>query len=128
MWQLGINIGFITNSSSVVFHFPKELLSDPGIAAFLRAFEVQDGYVGRDLWDRGDCGTLAISRDQKKLASAMLLELEYGNPPGIDVTDDSTFVLIYGDEHRDITAVLHDMLRDLMEKQGLPEIEGEEYN
>jgi hypothetical protein len=127
-WQLGINIGFITNSSSVVFHFPKTLLADPGIAAFLKAFEVEEGFVGRDLWHRGECGTLAIHKDQKKLAQAMLRESEYCSAPEIAVDDDKTFVLIYGDEYHDLAATLLGMLKDLMEKQGLPRVEGHDYN
>jgi hypothetical protein len=125
---LHINIGFITNSSSVVFHFPKALLQDPGIAAFLSAFEVSEGFVGQDLWHRGECGTLAISKEQKLVTQAMLKESEYCSAPAIDVEDDSTFVLIYGDEYRDLAAVLLGMLREVCEKQGLPKVDGQDYN
>ena len=125
---LHINIGFVTNSSSVVYHFPKALLENKTIQAFLKAFEVDSGFIGRDLWSRNTCGTLALTREQKLEVQRQLNETEYGTPPGIDVNDDSTFVMVYGDEHRDIASILIHMLTDLAEKELGVHIFGQDYN
>lgn len=127
---LHINIGFITNSSSVVYHFPKELLKNKDIQAFLRAYEVEDGFVGDDLWHRARCGTVAITKEQKMLAQSRLKEAEYsdfGHPPHIDVDDDATFVVVIGDEHFDIANALSHMLQTLSEKMGV-RVLGADYN
>lgn len=126
--MIGINVGFITNSSSCVYHFPRAVLEDPTMKAFLEAFEVQDGYIGPNLWHRSECGTLAITKEQKVEVRRQLIAADYGRTPGID-TESDDIVLIYGDEHRDLTAVILDMLRATLERMGLPDAGfGDDYN
>jgi hypothetical protein len=114
--QISINIGFVTNSSSVVHHFPKELLQHPKIVAFLKAFEIDEGFVGSDLWHRGECATFAVTKEQKEAARSQLQNTDYGPGPAIDVDGDD-FVVIYGDEHRSITATLLDVIGDALAEQ-----------
>ena len=63
--QISVNIGFVTNSSSVVHHFPRELLEHPKVKAFIEKFELQDGFVGEDLWNRDACSSFLVDADQK---------------------------------------------------------------
>jgi hypothetical protein len=128
--MIGINVGFITNSSSCVYHFPKSLLEDPQIKAFLTAFECEDGFVGDNLWHRGQCGTLAITREQKEEAQRQLQSPEYEGSyaPSIDVTNDDQLVVIYGDEYQDLANIIFGMLRSTCERLGIQYYGGEEYN
>jgi hypothetical protein len=123
---LSINIGFVTNSSSVVYHFPRSLLTDPGIAKFIAAFELDSGFVGSELWSRDTCSTIAMTKEQKQEAAAKLTNTEYGHSPTVNVDDDSVCI-IYGDEYESIASTLAHMLKDLADKQGL-NIEGYDYN
>lgn len=124
--QIGINVGFVTNSSSMVYHFPREILNDPKIQAFLKAFEIEDGFVGADLWSRNACGTLAITTEQKAEVRARLADTEYGGAPAID-DDPNLIVVIYGDEHHQTAAIIAEMLRDLGEARGMA-FSGQDYN
>ena len=113
--QIGVNVGFITNSSSVVYHFPVELLEFPEIAAFLRTYEVEGGFVGRDMWSRSRCGSLAVTRDQKDDIRCQLVNSDYGHVPEVTVDDDTTFVIVFGDEYHDMASILAGMLREVCE-------------
>lgn len=124
---LTVNVGFVTNSSSVVYHFPMELLADAGVRAFLLAFEIDAGFVGDDLWDRSQCGTLAVTREQKAETLRKLSSEEGWSHPGVDVEDDKTFVVVIGDEHEDVAKVLCDMLKEIAEKSGVVYL-GDDYN
>lgn len=116
--RVTINIGFVTNSSSVVHHFPKEILEHPKVAAFMKAFEIEEGFVGEDLWNRSECATIAVTKEQKELARQRLMDPDYGSAPSIDVDSDD-FVIIYGDEHRSIAATLLDVIgQALSEERG----------
>jgi hypothetical protein len=128
-YQIGANVGFVTNSSSMVYHFPKTLLEHPAVKAFLTAFEIEDGFVGDNLWSRNACGTLAITRETKQAAIQNLESNGYEdfNGPGISM-DENEFVVIYGDEHADIAYVLAKFLQDLAEKEFGLRIGGHEYN
>lgn len=131
-YQLGANIGFVTNSSSVVYHFPKKLLEYPAVKAFLAAYEIEDGFVGDDLWHRGECGTIALDRKTKELADQRLHRESYGAEggyaPGIAVDDDNTFVVVIGDEHHDLAYIFSHMLCDLAREEGLGDYTGQDYN
>jgi hypothetical protein len=126
--RLSINIGFITNSSSVVHHFPRELFNDVRVKAFLDAFEVHGGFVGTDLWHRGECATVAMTKEQKEEAVRKLHGDGYEeyNPPGITTTDDSV-VIIYGDEHQSLAMSLAGLLKSVAEELGIP-TGGQDYN
>lgn len=124
--RLSINIGFVTNSSSVVHHFPKELLNDPTVKAFIEAFELSRGFVGEDLWHRGACGTFAVTKEQKAEVQAKLQSINEGrdaddytvNVPGIAMDDDSV-VLIYGDEYSSIASSLSGLMMEAAKKLGM---------
>ena len=104
MKRIGINIGFITNSSSCVHHVPRAILDDPEISAFLEAFEVNKGFVGTDLWHRGLCSSLLVTDEQKAEARRQLHDGEYKGPA---IPDDPNLVtVIYGDEHESIAHTL----------------------
>lgn len=131
--QLGINIGFVTNSSSMVYHVPKAVLEDPNIKAFLQAFELEEGFVGSDLWSRDTCETFAVTKEQK-LEARKKLDEYWDDPefsirtPAIDVEDDSTVVLIFGDEYPGVVSSLLGLLREVLEKDGGRGLFGDEYN
>lgn len=127
--MIGINIGFVTNSSSMVYHFPKSLLDDPQVKTFLEAFEAVDGFVGDDLWSRRDCATFAVTRDQKKEANDKLHQDGYEeyHPPGIDMSEE-TVTVIYGDEHPGLASTICQMLKDAAERHGINDYGGSEYN
>lgn len=116
MKRLIINIGFVTNSSSVVHHFPSELLKHPKVAAFMQAFEIDGGFVGDDLWHRGECATVAVTKEQKEEAHKQLTETDYGRGPSIDIEGDN-FVIIYGDEHQSIAHMLVDLIGEVLVEQ-----------
>lgn len=124
--MLGINIGFVTNSSSVVYHFPRELLAHPDIAKFIAAFELDSGFVGEDLWRRDICSTIAMTKEQKAEVDRKMRESDYGTTPAINVEDDSV-VIIYGDEYESIASTLAHMLQRLANEQKLP-IACQDYN
>lgn len=124
---IGISVGFVTNSSSMVYHFPRKLLEDPTIQTFLKAFEVEEGFIGSDLWHRGECGTFAVTQSQKEQVVKLLGETEYCRPPAIDM-DPDTVVVIYGDEYPGMASTISGMLRAAAERLGIRDFGGDEYN
>lgn len=105
--RITVNVGFITNSSSCVYYFPKEVLSDPMVKAFLKAYELEDGYLGSNLQCRDTCASLIVTKAQKGKAKA---ELTYEGESteasqAIDPDSDGVYVF-YGDEYTDTTQIL----------------------
>jgi hypothetical protein len=135
--RLGINIGFVTNSSSVVHHFPAEVLNDPTVKMFLEKFEISGGFVGSDLWHRGHCATFAVTKDQKKQVQQNLQSINDGREeeggyqtsvPGISTEDDSV-VVIYGDEYTSMASTLSHLLSEAAKRLGLGDLGyGASYN
>lgn len=123
---ISANVGFVTNSSSVVYHFPREILEDESIKAFIKAFEIEEGYVGDNLWSRDTCQSFAITKDQKEAIANDLNDFEYGNIPNINTKDES-IVLVYGDEYHEITSILIRMMIDVANTLGVKFLE-EDYN
>lgn len=119
------NTGFITNSSSAIYHFPKLVLEDEQVRTLLETYELFEGYVGRDLWSRSDCETLAVTKEQAQEVKDRLLEPGFGIP-GVEVSDES-IILIYGDEYESLTRVLADSMRQACEKLKLS-YSDDEYN
>jgi len=127
--MIGINIGFVTNSSSVVYHFPRSLLQEPSIKAFLDAFDLHQGFVGSDLWHRNECATIAMTKEQKQETKKQLHHSDYGEYsrlPSIDTEDDSV-VLVYGDEYESVASMLARLLSDTAEKFGIT-VSRNDYN
>lgn len=126
--RIGINIGFITNSSSAVHHFPKALLEDPAIRHFLTALEVEDGFVGSDMWSRDACTSLLITKEQKEEALQKLADTEYGGaPPFLDMSDDSVIV-IFGDEGHGICYQISKLFDEACERLKISPGNRDEYN
>ncbi len=118
--RLIINVGFITNSSSAIHWFPKELLGDPDVKAFMEAYGLSSGYVGDELWNRGSCESIAITKEQLQNVNEQLSNSEYSsNPGGVNPDDDSTFVIIYGDEYQSVTSELASLLCKVCDDKGL---------
>ena len=132
--RLGINLGFVTNSSSVVYHFPVAVLQDPTVQAFLNAFEISGGFVGADLWHRGACGTFAVTREQKEECQRKFASINdgtddpvYGSIPGVPMGDDSVTV-IYGDEYQSLASSLVGLLQQAAKKMGIKDLMCQDYN
>lgn len=112
--KISMNMGFVTNSSSVVHHFPKEVLKDPRVQAFLEAFEVQDGFVGVNLWRRSECTTIALTKDQKRKVQDELNNNECESR-GLSINAESDeIVIIYGDEYSSIASSLVHLMSEAM--------------
>jgi len=114
--RITVNVGFITNSSSCVYYFPKEVLQDPQIKAFIEAHDLADGYVGHDLWSRSGCSSLLVTAAQKAEAKQILRHYSWDGEDipeesvqtasaVINPGDDGVYV-IYGDEYSDTTHIL----------------------
>lgn len=114
MKKITVNIGFITNSSSVVHHFPKEVLEHPKVKSFIETYGIQNGFVGKDMWRRDECTTLAVTKEQKKdVRNQMDYGSDYCNGPSIDVDSDD-IVLVYGDEYSTIVQALMAVIGEAM--------------
>lgn len=111
--RVTVNIGFITNSSSCVYYFPKEVLADPQVKSFMEAHELTQGYLGDDLWYRSSCASLLVSEEQKEKAKGILRSYdpddaslpESSVSKVIDPKSDGVYIL-YGDEYSDTTHIL----------------------
>lgn len=127
--RLIINMGFITNSSSAIHWFPKELLDEPEVKAFMDAYGLGSGYVGDDLWYRSNCETIALTKEQKQEVKGQLTREDYGSRMGdtVNPDDDSQFVIIYGDEYQSVTSELAHLLSEIAAKKGLPH-SSDEFN
>jgi len=127
-FRIGVNIGFVTNSSSMVFHFPRQLLDHPKVKQFIEAFELQDGFVGSDLWSRDTCTTIAMTREQKRKARENLASegSDFCRAPAIDTEDDSV-VVIYGDEYESVANTLAHLMQDAAQELKIL-VSGDEYN
>lgn len=127
--RLIINMGFITNSSSAIHWFPKELLEHPDVRAFMSAYGIAGGYVGSDLWYRSACETIALTKEQKQATKEQLSSSEYSPRTGdmVNPDDDSQFVVIYGDEYQCVTMELSHLLCRIADEKGLSH-SSDEYN
>jgi len=127
MKKVTINIGFITNSSSVVHWFPRELLEDSEVKAFLSSYEIEDGYVGSNLWNRGECGSFITSREQRLGMNAkMRFDSDIYGPMSDPESDD--LVVIYGDEYKNLSSILCTILDEACVRLGLRKQGGTSYN
>lgn len=123
---LSMQAGFITNSSSVVYHFPKEALDHPQIKAFLERYGITNGFVGENLWHRGRCGSVAINREQKQEVLDKLRRYDYSFP-NIEVENEDFAVIVYGDEYTSLASTLSELLQNVCEDMR-SRMHGEDYN
>lgn len=124
MKKLSLNLGHVTNSSSMVFWFPREILEDEEVRAFLEAFDLTKGWVGADLSCRIGCRSFLLTKEQKQTAAASV-DGCYREP--VINLDGDEVVVIYGDEHSDATAHVAEVLSAACQRLGL-EYTSEEYN
>jgi len=122
MKKIGMNIGFITNSSSCVHHVPRTIIEDPDISAFLEAFGAKQGFVGDDLWGRSSCSSVLVTDEQKAEARRQLSDTDFGEVPKIP-NDPNLVTVIYGDEYESVAS---ELMRLIEKKIG--EVPYEEYN
>lgn len=121
--RVTVNIGFITNSSSCVYYFPKEVLADPQVKAFLEAHELTRGYIGEELWYRSECASFLVTEEQKAKAKDILRSYdpddretsESSVSKVIDPKDDGVYIL-YGDEYQSTTHILCRMMSNALAK------------
>lgn len=120
MKRVTINIGFITNSSSVVFWIPKQVLEDPDVAAFISKYELQDGYISDDLWSRSTCGSFAVTQEQRQQIKQELTGSAYGIKEAVFDVGEDNVVAVYGDEYDNVSSELAFLLRSAAARMGLP--------
>ena len=124
--KLSINSGFITNSSSVVHGFDKELLEDPDVAAFMAKYEIQGGYVN-DVWYRS-CDSIAVTPEQKQNLIEQFASSDY-SPRAIPVKpDDNQIVVVYGDEYDSLASQLCGLLSSAAKRLERGEIWEDYFN
>lgn len=119
--KLSMNVGFVTNSSFAVHHFPKEVLDHPDVKSFIETYEISQGFIGEDLWYRNTCSTVAMTKDQKKQVVEKFGpgdEENYSCPPKIDIESDDVLI-IYGDEYDSIASELSSLMKYAVEEMGL---------
>ena len=123
--RLSMNIGFVTNSSFAVHHFPQQVLENPAVRGFLRAFEISQGFIGADLLNRSRCGTVAMTKKQKRdVAETFNNEFpqdpdELFQAPDIDVKSND-ILIIYGDEYTSLAHNLSRLMEEAAKEMGLP--------
>lgn len=127
MKRLTIQIGFITNSSSVIHWFPKEVLTDPEVRTFIEAYGIGEGFVGEYLWSRSSCGSFLVTDAQKNAAEYQLNESEYGGG-GYSMGGPDKVTVIYGDEYTSVASELCEVLSRACRRMEISEGGSQDYN
>ena len=116
--RISVNVGFIPNSSSCIYYFPKEVLEDQEVKDFILKYELDGGWVGSNLWYRSECDSFLVSKDQKEEALHELVSEEYGGDrvkTAINPEDDGVYV-IFGDEYHSTVHVLNGILKKALDR------------
>jgi len=122
--RLTVNIGFITNSSFAVYHFPRELLENPKVKAFFDTYELHCGFVGYDVTCRNTAGTIAMTAEQRQEVCDQFQAgdeeyADYGSCyPKIDPNDED-ILIIFGDEYDDTASNLAYLMREVADELGI---------
>jgi len=117
LFNLSGNVGFVTNSSSVIYSFPKEILLDANVATFIKDHELHHGFIGDDLWQRDKCTSLAITKEQKIYINKKLNQEEEYYYESLCVNEDNDdIILIYGDEYDSIVSTLAQIMENAAKK------------
>lgn len=129
---IGINSGFVTNSSSMVYHVPREFFDHPQVKKFMEVYEISEGFVGENLWGRSTCGTLAMTKEQKQEVVRNFRQPGYEDfrHPAIDVESDEV-VIVLGDEHNQIVNMLVHLINRTRSPTGdgwEDRLSGEDFN
>lgn len=114
--QITTTQGFITNSSSAIYHFDERVLEHPKVKAFIENYEIGKGYVGSNLWYRSECDTFAITTEQKQAVKKELESEEYYRET---VETNSGPIVVFGDEYQELTYILGHVMRDASNELGL---------
>ena len=126
---LSITSGFITNSSSVIYNFPNEMLEFPEVKALFRFYNISmtDGLIPADVWHRSVEGdTVVFNREQKQILVDQTKDM-FGDfedmqdmrIPTFNPEDDSTFTLIASDEAGTIVLAMIHKLDAIARKRGI---------
>ena len=119
MRRLTVNIGFITNSSSVIHWFDGAILKDPEVQAFIDAYELSAGSIGENLWNRARCGSLLTTEDQfAQVREDLADEIGSNNivQNGGVATRNGGVAIIYGDEYATIFSELAHVMSEAAER------------
>lgn len=133
-YQISVVQGFITNSSSAIYHFDARVLEHPMVKHFIEAYEIQNGYVGDNLWYRSACDTFAITPEQKAQAQQDLESINaeewyQENPASLYFFNQHHPgpIVIYGDEYPELTYHLGELMEQASRELNLP-YSSDEYN
>jgi hypothetical protein len=124
MKRLTMGCGFITNSSSVIHYFDKVLLTDPDVAAFVAAYDLQDGLLGSEIYSRSHCSSFLVHEEMKiearnKFRGQMeSYELDTTDAPSFAVDEKDVMVIVYGDEYTSFASTLCQLLVTAAERLG----------
>lgn len=114
--RISITAGFITNSSSVVYHFPRHLWEHPQIQAFAEVYGItEQGYVSDQLWNRARCDSVALTQEEKEKLRKGFLDSKYGSVE-LD-TDHDGPLIVYGDEYQGLAHSLVNLAKDLASEE-----------
>ena len=128
MTKLMATTGFVTNSSSQVCWFDPKILEHPEVQAFIEAYGIKDGYVGKDLWHRGACGSVLVTKEQKEAANKQMRQ-DSDFCPGVTINPDGQeTVVIYGDEYPGDLAYEFAHLITKVHGKGTYSVPHQEYN
>lgn len=109
-FTLQVTTGFITNSSSMICWFDRALLDHPDVKAFMAAYGIEGGMVGKDLWHRGACTSILMTPEQRKEAQHRLRVDGYSDYAPDLGEDDDKIIVIYGDEYTNIASEFSEVL------------------
>ena len=127
--MISFNIGFVTNSSSAVHHFPKQLMDDPLVKKFMELFDLGPGksVVGKRFFDRSGCSSIAFDTEAKTRIEARMREEGEGyrdigfepDLPPVQTEDPDDIVVIYGDEYESLASQFAELLREAAKRLGV---------
>lgn len=130
--RITIGSGFITNSSSVVHYFDKSLLEDPEVAAFIKAYDLQDGIIGKEMYSRSGCSSFLPTRELKEEARRRFNAAmdDYGVESHIDfgANEDNVVTLVYGDEYYSFASILCKLLSEAADRKGSGDLGSNEFH
>lgn len=119
---LSVNIGHITNSSSVVYSFPKEILDNEEIQFILEAYEIPDNMIGEELWNTYLCHSFVSTEEGWSLLNRRLGDNRTGNGHGVDIGKKGDVVFVYGDnylERKPWLLLILDVFQRVAKKQNI---------
>lgn len=114
--RVTVNIGFITNSSSCINCFPKELLDHADVKEFISKYGLSGGYVGSDIMMRSEADSFLVTAEDKRSVAVALSEYDYEVQ---HLEDEDTVTVIYSDEYDSLSRVFCDLLSKVAKELGM---------